>query len=427
MLKITAAKLVTFAPQQLSILNFELFIAKGILSGDKDNFSRPIVRISVVSIALGLAVMILAVAITSGFKQAISEKVVGFGSHIQITSFDLNNSYETTPISIHQPFYPSLSDTAGIRHIQAFATKSGLIKTDDQIQGIVMKGIYKDYDWSFFDDKIIAGRKFIIADSTRNDSILISSKIAKKLDFAPNDAVRVYFINPDEVTPRGRKFVVAGIYETGLEEFDDLYIIGDIHHIQRLNNWTDNQISGFDVFVDDFSKLDQMWEKVYNAIGFELNATSITTLYPQIFDWLNLQDMNVIIILVLMIAVAAINMISTLLILILEKTNMIGVLKALGTKNVSVRRIFMYHASFIIGRGLLFGNLLGIGLAMAQHYFHIFRLDQESYYVPYVPISLDVLPVVLLNAGTLAICLLFLVVPSLVVSRITPVKAIRWE
>jgi lipoprotein-releasing system permease protein len=408
-------------------LNFELFIAKGILSGDKDNFSQPIVRISVVSIALGLAVMILAVSITSGFKQAISEKVVGFGAHIQITSFDLNNSFETTPISIHQPFYPSLADTAGIRHIQAFATKSGLIKTDDQIQGIVMKGIYKDYDWSFFDDKIIAGTKFTITDSTRNDSILISSKIADKLDFSPGDAVRVYFINPDEVTPRGRKFVVAGIYETGLEEFDDLYIIGDIHHIQRLNNWADDQISGFDVFVDDFSKLDQMWEKVYNAIGFELNATSITTLYPQIFDWLNLQDMNVIIILVLMIAVAAINMISTLLILILEKTNMIGVLKALGTKNVSVRRIFMYHASFIIGRGLLFGNLLGIGLALAQQHFHIFRLDQESYYVPYVPISLDVLPVVLLNAGTLAICLLFLVVPSLVVSRITPVKAIRWE
>lgn len=419
--------MVTFAPQQLKKLNFELFIAKGILSGDKDNFSRPIVRISVVSIALGLAVMILAVAITSGFKQAISQKVVGFGSDIQITSFDLNNSFETTPISINQPFYPSLEDTAGIRHIQAFATKSGLIKTDDQIQGIVMKGIYKDYDWSFFNDKIIAGKKFTIADTVRNDSILISSKIADKLGFKPGDAVRVYFINPDEVTPRGRKFVISGIYETGLEEFDDVYIIGDMRHIQRLNNWTDDQISGFDVFVDDFRKLDQMWEKVYNIIGYELNATSIKSLYPQIFDWLDLQDMNVIIILVLMIAVAAINMISTLLILILEKTNMIGVLKALGTKNVSVRRIFMYHASFIIGRGLLFGNLLGIGLAMAQQYFHIFKLDQESYYVPYVPISLDVLPVVLLNVGTLAICLLFLVVPSLIVSRITPVKAIRWE
>lgn len=419
--------MVTFAPQQLRKMNFELFIAKGILSGDKDNFSRPIVRISVVSIALGLAVMILAVAITSGFKQAISEKVVGFGADIQITSFDLNNSFETTPISIHQPFYPSLEDTAGIRHIQAFATKSGLIKTDDQIQGIVMKGIYKDYDWSFFNDKIIAGKKFTITDTVRNDSILISSKIADKLGFTPGDAVRVYFINPDEVTPRGRKFVVAGIYETGLEDFDDVYIIGDMRHIQRLNNWTDDQISGFDVFVNDFSKLDQMWEKVYNIVGYELNATSIKSLYPQIFDWLDLQDMNVIIILVLMIAVAAINMISTLLILILEKTNMIGVLKALGTKNVSVRRIFMYHASFIIGRGLLFGNLLGIGLSLVQHYFHIFRLDQESYYVPYVPISLDMLPIVLLNVGTLAICLLFLVVPSLVVSRITPVKAIRWE
>lgn len=408
-------------------MNFEFFIAKGILSGERSNFSRPIVRLSVISITLGLAVMILSVAITTGFKSAISNKVIGFGAHIRITSYDLNKSFETAPVSIDQPFYPSLEDTAGIRHIQVFATKSGLIKTEDQIHGIVMKGIWTDFDWSFFRDKIVGGGPVIVDANTRTDEILISRRIANTLDLGIGNDVRVYFINPDELTPRGRKFTVAGIYETGLEEFDDRYIIGDIRHIQRLNGWDKDQVSGFEVFVDDFRNIDATFEKVYNTIGFDLNADSIKDLYPQIYDWLDLQDMNVLIILILMIAVAVINMISTLLILILEKANMIGILKALGAKSVSVRKIFLYNAAFIIGRGLLFGNLLGIGLAVLQYYFRVFRLDQESYYVPYVPISLDVLPILLLNAGTLLLCMVFLLVPSYVITRITPVKAIRWE
>jgi len=408
-------------------LNFEYFIAKGILSGDKNNFSRPIVRISTISITLGMVVMILSLAITTGFKNAVSEKVIGFGSHIQITSFGLNNSWEKAPVSMNQDFYPSISDEPGISHIQVFANKSGLIKTEDQIQGIVFKGIWTDYDWSFFKDKIIEGLPIVIDSTQRTDDILISKKIADKLDFSSGDEVRVYFVNPDEMSPRGRKFKIAGIYETGLEEFDDMYLIGDIRHVQRLNNWEKDQVGGFEVFVDDFRNIDNMWEQVYNAIGYELNATSIKSLYPQIFDWLDLQDMNVIIILVLMVAVAVINMISTLLILILEKTNMIGVLKALGTRNISIRKIFLYNAAFIIGRGLLFGNMLGIGFALVQYHFQIITLDQESYYVPYVPINLELLPVVLLNVGTLFLCLLFLIIPSYVITRISPVKAIRWD
>ena len=408
-------------------MNFEYFIAKGILSGDKNNFSRPIVRISTISITLGMVVMILSLAITTGFKNAVSEKVIGFGSHIQITSFGLNNSWEKAPVSMNQDFYPSISDEPGISHIQVFANKSGLIKTEDQIQGIVFKGIWTDYDWSFFKDKIIEGLPIVIDSTQRTDDILISKKIADKLDFSSGDEVRVYFVNPDEMSPRGRKFKIAGIYETGLEEFDDMYLIGDIRHVQRLNNWEKDQVGGFEVFVDDFRNIDNMWEQVYNAIGYELNATSIKSLYPQIFDWLDLQDMNVIIILVLMVAVAVINMISTLLILILEKTNMIGVLKALGTRNISIRKIFLYNAAFIIGRGLLFGNMLGIGFALVQYHFQIITLDQESYYVPYVPINLELLPVVLLNVGTLFLCLLFLIIPSYVITRISPVKAIRWD
>lgn len=408
-------------------LNFELFIAKGILSGDKNNFSRPIVRISVISITLGLAVMILSLAITTGFKNAVSEKVIGFGSHIQITGFGLNNSWEKAPVDINQDFYPSLEDEPGIKHIQVFANKSGLIKTEDQIQGIVLKGIWTDYDWSFLEDKLVEGSPIVIDSAKRTDDILISKKMADDLVLQTGDDVRVYFINPDEMSPRGRKFTVKGIYETGLEEFDDKFLIGDIRHIQRLNKWEENQVGGFEVFVDDMNKLNDMWEQVYNIIGYELNATSIKSLYPQIFDWLSLQDMNVIIILVLMIAVAVINMISTLLILILEKTNMIGVLKALGTKSVSVRKIFLYNAGFIIGRGLIYGNILGVGLSLIQYYFKVISLDQASYYVPYVPINLELLPVVLLNAGTLLLCLLFLIVPSFVITKISPVKAIRWE
>lgn len=397
------------------------------LSKDSSNFSRPIVRLSVLSIALGLAVMILAVSVTTGFKTAITDKVIGFGSHIQITSFDLNRSYETSPVSINQPFYPGLMDSAGIRHIQVFAIKSGLIKTTDQIHGIILKGISTDFDWSFFKDKIVEGELLVIDTEKISDDILISRKIADRMQFKLGDEVRAYFVNSEEMAPRGRKFRIAGIYESGLEEFDNLYLIGDIRHVQRLNNWDKSEISGFEVFVDDYRNIDHMADMVYQVIGYNLNITSIKEMYPQIFEWLNLQDMNVIIILTLMIAVAAINMISTLLILILEKTNMIGVLKALGAANRTIRKIFLYNASFIIGRGLVFGNIIGLGIAFLQLHFQLFRLDQESYYVSYVPVQLEVASVLLLNLGTLILCLLFMLIPSYIIMRISPVRAIRWD
>ncbi len=418
--------MVIFATK-LSILNFELFIARGILSKDKNNFSRPIVRISIISIALGLAVMIMSLAITSGFKDAISQKVIGFGSHVKITSFDLNKSFESSPIDRNQAFYPSLADSTGIRHIQVFATKSGLAKSEDQIHGVVLKGIWTDFDWAFFNENIVEGEPINIDPEKRTDDILVSKRIANKLNYTIGDDLRIYFINPDEISPRGRKFTIKGIYETGLEEFDDLFVIGDIRHIQRLNKWDENQVSGFEVFVDDFKNMAGAYETVYNTIPYQMNAESIQDMYPQIFDWLDLQDINVIIIMVLMIAVATINMVSTLLILILEKTNMIGILKALGTKNTSVRKIFLYNAVHIIGRGLFWGNLFGLTIAILQQQFGFIHLDQESYYVSTVPIQLELLPILLLNIGILAICVLFLLVPSFVITKISPVKAIRWE
>jgi len=406
-------------------MNFELFVARRILSKGSASFSRPIIRIAIVSIILGLSVMIVSVAIVTGFQQQIREKVIGFGSHIQITRYDSNISLEGEPVEKNQDFYPGLSDIDGIKHIQVFGIKAGIIKTEDQIMGVVLKGIGSDYDWSFFENKIIDGGPVFVNDSAKSNDVLISSKMASKLKLKTGDETRMYFII-DNLT-RGRKFRIAGIYETGLEDFDNTFVIGDIGHIQKLNNWTSDQITGFEVLIDDFNRLDELGELVYDSIGYDLDARSIKHLYPQMFDWLALQDMNVIIIIILMVLVAAITMISTLLILILERTNMIGILKALGSKNWSVRKIFLYNAVYLIGKGLFWGNLFGITICLLQKYFGIMKLPQESYYVSVVPINLEVLPIVLLNLGTLLLCTLMLIIPSYIITRVTPARAIRYS
>jgi len=406
-------------------MNFELFVARRIVSKSGANFSRPIIRIAVVSIILGLAVMIVSVAIVTGFQRQIQEKIIGFGSHIQILRYDSNLSLETEPVSTNQEFYPGLTEVDGIRHIQVFGIKAGLLKTEEQIQGVVLKGIGSDYDWSFFKEKLVEGQPVIVNDSTKSDDVLISRNFASKLKLKLGDDIRMYFII-DNIT-RGRKFKIAGIYETGLEDFDNTFVIGDIKHIQKLNNWEENQVTGFEVIIDDFDRLDELGEYIYNTIGYDLDARSIKHIYPQIFDWLSLQDMNVIIILALMVMVAAITMISTLLILILERTNMIGVLKALGSKNWSVRKIFLYNAMYIIGKGLLWGNIVGIAICLLQKHFGIMKLPQESYYVSVVPINIDILSIVILNIGTLLLCTVILIIPSYIITRITPAKAIRYS
>jgi len=406
-------------------LNTELFIARRILSGNRDNFSRPIVRIAILSIALGLAVMLVSVAIVTGFQTQIRDKVIGFGSHIQITAFNSNVSYESNPIPKKQPFYPGLEKIKGIRHIQVYATKAGIIKTDEQIQGVVLKGIGNDYDWSFFKNKIVEGKPIAISDTGKTDEVLISRNLANMLKLRLHDDLRMYFINQNQT--RARKFVIAGIYQTGLEEFDKMYVICDIAHIQKLNNWSTGEVAGFEVLINDFDDLKAMRETVKDNIGYDLKAESIRDMYPQIFDWLALQDTNVAIILTLMVLVSGIAMISTLLILILERTNMIGILKALGMKNNGIRKIFLYNSAYIIGKGLLWGNLAGITLCWLQLHFGIIKLPQESYYVSVVPINLYYLPILLINIGTLLVCMILLIVPSHIISRIQPVKAIRWD
>lgn len=371
--------------------------------------------------------MIVSVAIVTGFQSQIRDKVIGFGSHIQINNYDYNVSYEASPVDKNQEFYPYLDTVEGIRHIQVYANKAGIIKTEKQIQGVVLKGIGSDYDWSFFKNKIIEGKPVIINDTEKTNDVLISKIIADKLKLKLNNDLRMYFVSSSGSQPRGRKFKITGIYETGLEDFDKLFIIGDIAHIQKLNRWDETQVAGFEVLIENFNELDKMNKLIYHTIGYDLNTQTIKHIYPQIFDWLDLQDMNVIIILVLMVLVAGITMISTLLILILERTNMIGILKALGSQNRSVRKIFLYNAVYIIGKGLLWGNIAGIGICLLQLKFGIIGLPQESYYVSVVPINLNFLHILYLNAGSLIICFLMLIIPSYIITKITPVKAIRYS
>jgi lipoprotein-releasing system permease protein len=408
-------------------LNFELFIAGRIVSKSTANFSKPIVRLGIISVALGLSVMIISVAIVTGFQQQIRDKVIGFGSHITITNFQVNTSYEPSPISIHQPFYSSLDSLPGIRHIQIFANKAGIIKTDDQIEGVILKGIGSDYDWSFFDQKMVVGKRFNVNDTSITDDVIISKSLASRLKLKAGDPLRMYFVINDEMQPRGRKFNISGIFETGLDEFDKLYVLGDIGHIQKLNNWKEDEVGGFEVLIDDYSRIDEMGELVYNYIGYDFESKTIKQLQPQIFEWLSLQDINVIVIIALMVLVAGITMISTLLILILEKTNMIGILKAFGTQNQSIRKVFIYNAVYIIGKGLLWGNLIALGLCILQLKTGIFKLNQESYYISHVPVNLQVSHFLIINTGTLIVCTLMLIIPTYIITKISPVKAIRFS
>lgn len=410
-----------------------MFIAHRVFTDrdNKESFSRPIVAIAVAGIALGLTVMILAIAIVTGFKNEIRNKVVGFGSHIQILNLDTNTSYEMVPVSRNQKFLESVKAMPGINHVQVFGIKAGIIKTETDIQGVVLKGVGNDFDWQFFRDNLVEGEIFQVTDSTRTNKVLISKYLSKLLRLRVGDDFAMYFV---QEPPRMRRFTISGIYETSLEDFDKIFILADIGHIIRLNDWNPDQISGFEITIDDFRDLDWMTFRVQEQVGYGfeedktmLRVLSIQEKYPQIFDWINLQDMNVAIILILMLVVAGFNMVSGLLILILDRTRMIGILKALGAENARVRRIFLIQAGLLIAKGLFWGNIIGIGLCLLQRYFGIIRLEQSSYYLTTVPINLDPMHILLLNIGTMVLILLMLIVPSHVISGIMPVKTIRFD
>lgn len=369
--------------------------------------------------------MIVAVSIVTGFQKEIRDKVAGFSAHIVVTNYDSNSSFEPEPVNIHQRFYPSLDTVKGIRHIQVFATKAGIIKTDEEIEGVVVKGVGKDFDWTFFEKHLIDGNSFRTGDSAASKSVLVSEPIARKLKLKTGEKLYMYFIQGQE--QKARIFTISGIYKTGLEEFDNLFVLADIAHIQKLNGWESDEVAGFEIFIDDFSRLDYYGNFVYSEVGQDLNAKTVKELKPQIFDWLGLMDANVIIIIVLMLLVAGFNMISALLIMIIERVNMIGILKALGMSNGSIQRVFLYHSVYLISLGMLFGNIIGIVVCLLQKHYGIITLPEESYYVKIVPINLQLLPVILLNAGTMVVCTLMLLLPSYLVSRISPLRAVRFS
>lgn len=406
-------------------MNFEYYISRRIRSKEGSSFSRPIVRVSIAGIALGLAVMLISVAILQGFQTQVREKVSGFGGHIQISGFDSNNSYEPTPIDKRDAKIDQIKKLPGIINVQEFGLKAGIVKTDDQIEGVVLKGVTDTYNWQFLQERIVSGNLTSNDDTIAGNDVLISEKLAGSLGFKPGDELRMYFII-DNVA-RGRKFRISGIYNTGLAEFDEMYVFGDIRHIRKLNGWDEHLVSGIEINISDFAELNHMADKVYDIIGYKLNTLTIKQIYPQIFDWIEIQDLNVVIILILMALVSGITMISTLLILILEHTRDIGLLKALGSTNASIRKIFIYTSVNITFYGLFWGNAVSLILIFLQKTYNFIPLSADSYFVSSVPVHITLPVILLINLATIVVCIFMMMIPSLVVRYITPVKAIRFE
>ena len=413
-------------------MNLEYFIAKRIhFQQGKKNVSRPAVRIATIGIALGLAVMIISVAVVIGFKNEIRNKTIGFGGHIQITNFDNNNTYAMNPIQMDKSLIKKIESIDGVRHVERFATKPGIIKTDTEFQGIVIKGIDAGFDWDFFKANLIEGRIIDVSKSTATNEVILSKYLANLLGLKLGDSFFTYFIQ-DQV--RARKFKIVGIYSTNFIEYDKLFLLADMRQVQALNDWDSTSFSGLEVLISDFDRIDELGDRVYdltaNKFNEEGNAYSTQTIKqinPQIFSWLDLLDMNVWVILLLMLAVAGFNMISGLLILILERTNMIGILKSMGATDWSVRKIFLYHSFFLISKGIFWGNVIGLSLCALQYFTGIIPLDPEAYYVATVPVSFNWLYIILLNVGTLLASILMMIGPSYLITKIDPAKIIRYE
>ena len=414
-------------------MNIEYFIAKRLASSKEsgNRLSRLMSIVAIVSVTLGIAVMILTVAIVTGFKSEISDKLVGGNAHIQITNLDSNLSFETNPITEMPELINELSKISGVKHIQKYITKGGIIKTEQDIQGIMLKGIDTDFDWSFFSQCLLEGETFSISDTATSNNVLISKSLAQLLRLKLGDKFDVYFV---QEPLRIRRFTICGIFATQLEEIDKSLVLCDIKHLQRIYGWEKNQISGLEISINNIKNIDQLSEEitdivVYNTYenGARLEVNDIKQLYQHLFAWLDLLDTNVFIILLLTIAVAGFNMISGLLIMLLERTSMIGILKSLGMYNVNIRKLFLYRSGFIVVKGMIFGNIIGIACCFLQQHFEIIKLDATNYFVSAVPINFDIFNLVLLNAASLLVIMLVLIIPSQIITKISPEKTIRYE
>ena len=411
-------------------MNLEYFIAKRLITAKdyKSSISAPIIKIAIAAIAIGMVMMIVSVATGIGLQQKIREKVSAFNGHIIISNYDNNQSEATlTPIAKNQEFYPKFNSVAGVSHIQAIATKAGIIRTEKAFEGIVFKGVGTDYQWSNIKEYLVAGRLPDLS-SQINSEVVISQFLAHRLQLKVGDAFNTFFIKENQSQlPNIRRFTITGIFNSGFQEFDASYILGDIRHIQRINKWSPNQIGAFEVFVNDFDQIQSVGEEVYQQTPSNLDSKTIIEKYSYIFDWLQLFDFNIVVILGVMILVATINMVVALLVLILERTQMIGILKALGANNWSVRKMFLYNAFYLILRGLLWGNSIGIGVLLLQKYFGIIQLNPENYYVNQAPVYFNLSYILLLNLLTVVVCFLVLLIPSYIITKISPIKAIRYE
>ncbi len=415
-------------------MNLELFIAKRIYFNRKKGEKRvssPAIKIAIAGVAIGLAAMILSVSIVIGFKKEVRNKVIGFGSHLQITSLQDNGSYDYGYISVDSSFIDSLKHIDHVKHVERYANIPGIIKTDNDFQGIMLKGIGEDYNWDFFKQHMIEGSIFNSTDSTKY-RVIISKYIADKLNLKLGENFTTYFIRERNISPR--KFKITGIYNTNFEDYDKLFVITDIGVIQKLNGWEKDKVSGLEILVDDFENLDNVRDKLFfdmlghqDQYGNTFYTRSIKEVRPDIFSWLQLLDMNVVVIILLMLIISVFTMTSGLLIIILENTNLIGMLKTIGAKNYTIRKTFLNVASFLVLKGMLWGNIIGISFIIIQKYFGILSLDPETYYVSEVPIDINIGYIILLNVGTLIVTVSTMVIPSLLISKISPAKSIRFE
>ena len=414
-------------------MNYVSFIAKKLYKHQDgtQGVSRSAIQIATVGVAIGLAVMIVSVCVVLGFKGEIRSKVIGLGSHIQVMNYESMYSMESKPVVVNSQLMKTLSDVKGVRHVQRFCTKTGMLKTDNSFKGILLKGVGPEYDSDFLSQHIVEGVLPNFSDTTSSNNIVVSKIIADELRLQVGSRVYAYFF---ENSIKVRRFNVSAIYSTNLTDLDNNLIFTDIYTCNKLNEWKDNQYSGAEILLSDFNRLDEVLTQVvscvnrkYDQYGASYTSASIIELYPQIFAWLNLLDTNVWVILILMIGVAGFTMVSGLLIIILERTNFIGIMKALGASTTSVRYIFLYFSSFVIGKGLLCGNILGLGLVLLQKYLHVIKLDPTSYYVNTVPVALHLGYIIAINTATMLSCMLVLIVPSYLIARIRPASSIRFE
>ena len=409
----------------MSQFSFHWQLARRILREKGNRFAKPIIRLSVFGVALGVVIMLIAIGITAGYKQVIEDKVVSMGQHIRISHYDRNYSFEQIPITLNDTLLGILNGNPEVVEVQPYATKVGIIKTADQVEGIVLKGVDKSFDGKQFSHNLLEGDTLHLNDTTADNHIILSKRLADKLQIKVGDKVRTYFVQDP---PRQRSFTLSGIYETGLPEYDTKFALVDLRHVQKLNDWDSQQVSGVEVLTRDYHNIDEVGEQLHHQIDINLKAETVKQIYPEIFDWIALFDTNVSVLLMITTCVCMITMMSIFFIIVLEQTRLIGIIKTLGMKTKHVVQTFLMVAGRTLFKGMLVGDAIGLGFGWLQQKTHLIKLDPDTYYVNFVPIQFNLGEVLLLNAGVFAACMLVLVIPAWIISKkISPVSAVRFD